>query len=52
MKRHSSRAIFFVSLALLVPGVLIGAQIETPGPFHLSHLEGVVVNQSGMPIVC
>ena len=50
MKRHSSRAIFFVRLALLVPGVLIGAQIELPGPFHLSHLQGVVVNQSGMPI--
>jgi hypothetical protein len=26
------------------------AQIEVPGPFHLSHLQGVVVNQSGMPI--
>ncbi|MGA8727827.1 MAG: carboxypeptidase-like regulatory domain-containing protein [Terracidiphilus sp.] len=26
------------------------AQIETQGPFHLSHLEGVVVNQSGIPI--
>jgi len=26
------------------------AQIEVPGPFHLTHLEGVVVNQSGKPI--
>ena len=50
MKRHLSRAVFVVSLALLVRCVLIGAQIEAPGPFHLSHLEGVVVNQRGVPV--
>jgi hypothetical protein len=27
-----------------------GAQLEIPGPFHLSHLAGAVVSQSGTPI--
>ncbi len=48
--RYLRRGILIISLAWAVPCVLIGAQVETPGPFHLSHLDGVVVNQSGMPI--
>jgi hypothetical protein len=26
------------------------AQLEVPGPFHLSHLQGIVVTQSGSPV--
>jgi hypothetical protein len=26
------------------------AQVEMPGPFHLSHLQGIVVTQSGSPV--
>jgi hypothetical protein len=31
------------------PGVL-GAQVEMPGPIHLVHVDGVVVNTAGKPI--
>ncbi|MFZ0746324.1 MAG: carboxypeptidase-like regulatory domain-containing protein [Terracidiphilus sp.] len=44
------RTILIICLAWAAPCVLIDAQIEAPGPFHLSHLGGVVVNQSGMPV--
>ena len=50
MRQHSRRAILIIILAWAAPYACAGAQLEIPGPFHLSHLQGVVVNQNGTPV--
>jgi hypothetical protein len=50
MKRSLGRAILIISLACAAPFVFAGPQLEIPGPFHLSHLAGIVVGQNGMPV--